>query len=75
MIFVVNIADKQKQTRLVTIFLFFTSFHGPKFFYCSPCRCSGVPEYACCVNKLRQNIGLQTWKWRHIVRSQTAYIQ
>jgi len=23
-------------------------------------RCSCVPEYACCVNKLRQNIGLQT---------------
>jgi len=24
------------------------------------CRCSGVPEYACCVNKLRQNVGLET---------------
>ena len=49
-------------------------------FYCSPCptaappalpllplpyRCSGIPEYACCVNKRRQNVGLQTWIWRH----------
>ena len=25
-----------------------------------PYRCSVVPEYASCVNKLRQNIGLQT---------------
>jgi len=24
-----------------------------------PYRCSSVPEYACCVNKLCQNIGLQ----------------
>ena len=32
-----------------------------------PYRCSGVPEYACCVNKLRQNVGLQTWLWCHIV--------
>ena len=23
-------------------------------------RCSGVPEYACCVNKLRQNVCLRT---------------
>jgi len=23
-------------------------------------RCSGVPEHACCVGKLRQNVGLQT---------------
>jgi len=38
-----------------------------KFFYCSPCNCSGVPEYECCVNKLRQNVGFQTWKWRHIM--------
>jgi len=40
-----------------------------------PYRCFGVPEYASCVNKLRQNVGLQTWRWRHIVTSQTAYIQ
>jgi len=25
-----------------------------------PYRCCGVPEYAYCVNKLRQNVGLQT---------------
>jgi len=60
MIFVVNVVDEQKQTRLVTILLFFISFHGPKFFYCTPCHCPGVPEYKCCVNKLRQNVGLQT---------------
>jgi len=32
-------------------------------------RCSGVPEYAYCVNKLSQNVGLQTWIPRHIVTS------
>jgi len=25
-----------------------------------PYRCSGVPEHVCCVNKLCQNVGLQT---------------
>jgi len=25
------------------------------------------------VNKLRQNVGLETWKWRQIVTSQTAH--
>jgi len=35
-----------------------------------PYRCSGVPEYARCVNKLRKNVGLQTWIWRHIMTSQ-----
>ena len=35
-IFEVNIVDEQKQTQLVTIFLFFVSFHGPQPFYCSP---------------------------------------
>jgi len=34
-----------------------------------PYRCSGVPEYACFVNKLRQIVGLQTWIWRHMWRS------
>jgi len=37
-IFEVNIVDEQKQTLLVTIFLFFISFHCPKMFYCPPCR-------------------------------------
>jgi len=37
-----------------------------------PYHCSSVPEYACCVNKLRQNVGLQTWIWRHIVTSQNS---
>jgi len=32
-----------------------------------------VDEYAYYVNKLRQNVGLETWKWRQIVTSQTAY--
>jgi len=29
--------DEQKQTYLVTIFLFFIGFHCPQHFYCSPC--------------------------------------
>jgi len=33
----VNIDDEQKQTLLVTIFLFVKSFHCPKIFYGSPC--------------------------------------
>jgi len=32
-----------------------------------------VEKYAFYVNKLRQNVGLETWKWRHIVTSQTAH--
>jgi len=32
-----------------------------------------VEEYAYYVNKLRQNIGLETWIWRKIVTSQTAH--
>ena len=32
-----------------------------------------VEEYACCVNKLRQNVGSETWIWRQIVTSQTAH--
>ena len=27
----------------------------------------------CYVNKLRQNVGLETWTWRQIVTSQTVY--
>ena len=34
-----------------------------------PYRCSGVPEYACCVNKRRQNVGLQMLIWRRMVTS------
>ena len=30
-------APEQKQTYLVTIFLFFLSLHCPQLFYCSPC--------------------------------------
>jgi len=33
----------------------------------------GVEEYAYYVNKLRQNVGLETWIWRQIVTSQTAH--
>jgi len=33
----VGIVDEQKQTYLVAIYLFFTSFHCPQLFYCSPC--------------------------------------
>jgi len=36
-IFEVDIADEQKQTRLVMIFLFFITLHCPQLFYCSPC--------------------------------------
>jgi len=33
----------------------------------------GIPENNMhVVNKLRQNVGLQTWIWRHVVTSQTA---
>ena len=30
-------------------------------------------KYACYVNKLRQTVGLETWKFRQIVTSQTAH--
>jgi len=32
-----------------------------------------VEEYAYDVNKLRQNVGLETWIWRQIVTSQMAH--
>jgi len=32
-----------------------------------------VEKCAYYVNKLRQNVGLETWKWRQIVTSQTAH--
>jgi len=32
-----------------------------------------VEKYAYYVNKLRQNVGLETWKLRQIVTSQTAH--
>ena len=32
-----------------------------------------VEEYAYYVNKLRQNVGLETWIWRQTVTSQTAH--
>jgi len=32
-----------------------------------------VEEYAYYDNKLRQNVGLETWKWRQIVTSQRAH--
>jgi len=32
-----------------------------------------VDEYAYYVNKLRQNVGMETWIWRQIVTSQTAH--
>ena len=32
-----------------------------------------VEKYAYYVNKLHQNVGLETWKWRQIVTSQTAH--
>ena len=32
-----------------------------------------VEEYACYVNKIRQNVGLETWLWRQSVTSQTAH--
>jgi len=49
------------------VFFVFYKFPLPSTFLLPPLpyRCSSVPEYACCVNKLRQNIGLQTWIWRH----------
>ena len=46
------------------------SFHSAQWH-----KISGVDveEYAYYVNKLRQNLGLETWKWRKIVTSQTAH--
>ena len=32
-----------------------------------------VEEYAYCVNKFREIVGLDTWIWRQIVASQTAH--
>jgi len=32
-----------------------------------------VEDYAYHVNKLRQNVSLETWLWRQIVTSQTAH--
>jgi len=32
-----------------------------------------VEEYEYCVNKLSQNVALETWIWRQIVSSQTAH--
>jgi len=32
-----------------------------------------VEKYAYYVNKLRQSGGLETWKWRQILTSQTAH--
>jgi len=46
-IFEVNIVIEQKQTWLVTIFLFFTSFHCPQHFYNYPCRYSGSGAWLC----------------------------
>ena len=33
----------------------------------------GAEKYGYYVNKLRQNVGLETWLWRQIVTSQTAH--
>jgi len=53
--------DEQKQTYLVTIFLFLKSFHCPQLFYCCPCLTTAPASlYAWYVNKLRQNVRLQT---------------
>ena len=43
--------------------------------YCSDTKIRGVDveKYACYVNKLRQNVGLETWKWRQIVTSHRAH--
>ena len=36
-------------------------------------RAVRVDKYACYVNTLRQNVGLETWIWRQIVTSQRAH--
>ena len=36
-------------------------------------RRARVEGYAYCVNKLRQNVGLETWIWRQIMTSHTAH--
>ena len=65
-----------RNRRIGKNFLFVISFHWPQPFYCFPSlQLLRRPEYPCCVNKIRQNVGLQTWIWRYIVTSQTACIQ
>jgi len=43
--------------------------------YCNDTTIRGVDieKDACYVNKLRQNVGLETWKWCQIVTSQRAH--
>jgi len=65
-----------RNKRIGKNFLFVISFHWPQPFYCFPSlQLLRRPEYPCCVKKIRQNVGLQTWIWRYIVTSQTACIQ
>jgi len=73
-IFEVNIVVEQKHTWLVTIFCFLQVSIALNSFTTLPAATPAAElDYAYCVNKLRQNVGLQTWIWRHIVTSQ--YIQ
>jgi len=60
-IFEVNVVDEQKQRYLANFFSFY-KFPLSSIVSLLPLsyRCFGVREYACCVNKLRQNVGLQT---------------
>jgi len=73
----VGIVDEQKQTYLVAIFLFLTSFHCPQLFYCSPwptAAAAALDVHVVSTN-FAKKVSLQRWLWRHFVTSQTAYIQ
>ena len=61
-IFEVNIVDEQKKNIICNDFFAFCKFplSSNLLLLSLPNRFPGVPEYACCVNKLYQNVGLQT---------------
>ena len=55
---------------------FLITFHCIQLFTALPAPPqTSVPEYECCVNKIRRNVGLQTWICHQIEPSQTLYIQ
>ena len=61
-IFEVNIVDEQKKNIICNDFFAFCKFplSSNLLLLSLPNRFPGVPEYACCVNTLYQNVGLQT---------------
>ena len=75
-IFEVNIVDEQKQTWLVTIFLFFKVSIALNCFTAPPALSLLRHPWICMLcQQTSSKRWLQTWIWRHIVTLQTAYIQ